>query len=202
MNTKTRAILVLFILIFLISIIAHRINVTHSSQETNTNSVDTKTELPNIYKNQPWELNTFVDEFGDNTNKKYISTHTEGIFSNSATSGSILYVEVFFTKTSTGIFLHEYNQTSPPIKLIGSGRIKLKNSNNEILIIPLTREWNTSGGLKIYDSDEGYSGYSTMLRKFIQKSVGEIKVVIIDKYSSSYKFSIDVTGFMNAYLLL
>jgi hypothetical protein len=35
---------------------------------------------------------------------------------------------------------------------------------------------------------------ATDLRKFIQKSIGEIIVVILDGYSSTYNFTIDATA--------
>ena len=44
--------------------------------------------------------------------------------------------------------------------------------------------------------------YYSNLRNFIKKSIGEIKVVINDKYSSVYRFTIDATGFTDEFNLL
>lgn len=149
-------------------------------------------------ENKPWKLNTFVDDFGDKTGKKFIETKTEGLFSNSATSGSPLYVKIILEKAAAGIFLYEYSADNPAVKFIGTGTIKLKNSIGETLTLTSTSEWNQRGGIALHN--DSYEGYPVAkLREFIKKSAGEIKVVIKDEYSSIYSFSIDVTGFTEEY---
>lgn len=157
------------------------------------------------YANRPWQLNSFVDDFGDAAKGKYIYTQVEGVFSNSATAGSYLYVEVLFSKNAAGIFLHEYKETNPAEKIIGTATIMLKNSKEEIFTVRTGHEWSNSGGIRVSDFNTVIGIYDydyTNLRKFIQKSVGEIKVVIKDEYSSSYKFTIDATGFASEFSLL
>lgn len=78
------------------------------------------------YRNRPWKLNYFVDDFSERTNKAYIETSVDGLFSNSAVSNQYLYAEIIFTKTSAGIFLHEYKRSSPAEKFIGSATIRMK----------------------------------------------------------------------------
>jgi hypothetical protein len=131
----------------------------------------------------------------------------DGTFSNSATAGDYLFAEVVFTKDAVGIFLHEYEKSAPMIGIIGEAKIMLKNSNNEVLKLTTENKWNDSGGISI--SDFHYEGIAalneydyTNLKKFIKKSTGEIKVVINDEYSSSYKFTIQTTGFTEEYSLL
>lgn len=73
-----------------------------------------------------------------------------------------------------------------------------------ILDINTASEWSQSGGIAIknyigtYFKQYDYS----KLRDFLKKSVGEIKVVIRDKYSSRYNFTIDATGFSRKFSLL
>ncbi|HLT71100.1 MAG TPA: hypothetical protein VKZ75_00545 [Cyclobacteriaceae bacterium] len=149
------------------------------------------------YLNRPWKLGAFVDQFGDPTDEKYVRTEVEGVFKNSATSGSNLFVEVLLDKTSAGIFLHEYSRTRPAEKLIGGAQIQMKNSANQKIVINTSGEWNQSGGIRIdnYIGEYVQNYDFSKFKSFIQKSKGQIKVVIFDDYSSVYSFSIDATGF-------
>jgi len=152
--------------------------------------------------NKVWMLGTFVDEFGESTNKKYIKTGVVGYFSNSATSSGYLFAEVLFHNKAAGIFLHEYEMTNPPAKFIGTARIKMKNSVGKELQIFTGSEWSQEGGLLIenFTAVEGAETYDfSNFRDFIKNSEGEIKVVIYDKYSSTYRFDLNVDGFSEAY---
>jgi len=62
-----------------------------------------------------WELNYFVDEFGDAANSGYITTShlVNGTFSNSATTNSILSVRFIITEYSVAIKLYEYGRNHP-----------------------------------------------------------------------------------------
>lgn len=147
--------------------------------------------------NRRWEIRTFVNEYGEKTEEKYIETKTDGTFSNSATSNSYLRTEIILTKKAAGIFLHEYKESSAPVKFIGSSRVKMKNNNNEEIEIFSGRSWNQTGGILIDNNNHtqgNESDYSKFLR-FLKKSNGEIKFVIYDKYSSVYRFSVDMGGF-------
>jgi len=145
------------------------------------------------YRNRPWKLNTFVDEFGDPTDIKYIRYTTTGKFSNSATSNEYLYVEIYIKNNAAGLFLHEYSSSRPAETFIGTGTMKLKNSAGAVLTIRMYDEWNQKGGMAIYRD------YYYNLIYFLKKSVGEIKAVVQDEYSSSYSFTIDATGFTAEY---
>ena len=67
-----------------------------------------------LSNNQKWEVSYLVDEFGDSTTKKYVTTtpSIQGKFSNSATNNSKLKVKFIITKTDEfyeiGIDLYEY----------------------------------------------------------------------------------------------
>jgi len=157
------------------------------------------------YLNRPWKLDSYNDEFGERTNQKFIKTRIDGHFSNSATSNEYLYVEVIVDKSAAGIFLHEYKKSNPALKIIGTARIKMRNSSGEELQIYSSSDWNQNGGILInnFTYVKGAENYDySKFRNFIKKSVGEIKVIIYDEYSSSYRFNIDATGFTKEFNLL
>src|SRR5690554_5110664 len=81
-------------------------------------SLDSSSTETRYKLNGLWDVNTFVDNFGDATNDKYISTNIVGKFSNSATANEILYVKIIMTKSSAGIFLHQYSADKPAQKFI------------------------------------------------------------------------------------
>ncbi|MBN1951130.1 MAG: hypothetical protein JW801_07995 [Bacteroidales bacterium] len=169
-------------------------NCTNNSlkKEDEKESDDSQTEV--------WEINEFVDAYGDPSGRNFVSTVGEGVFSNSATSNSYLFVDLFFTKTSAGILLHEYDMTSPAEKFIESAQIQMKNESGEEIVLNVSGEWNQSGGLKI-DNRIGtyYHGKFDKLKKFLESSDGVIKAVIFDDYSSIYKFVFIATGFTEKY---
>lgn len=155
--------------------------------------------------NRPWKAGYFTNEYGEQTKEKFIMTSVIGEFSNSATSNEFLLAEVLVKKTAAGIFLHEYNAQNPPQKFVGTARIKLKNSDGKELEIFSSSPWNQGGGILIsnFTLVEGAESYDfSGFRNFIKKSEGEIKVVIYDEYSSSYRFSIKSKGFVEEFELL
>jgi len=151
---------------------------------------------------KPWHIGTFVDNFGDPTKEKYVKTTADGYFSNSAVSDRYLFAEVLLKKNVAGIFLHEYDKNDPPVKLIGGFQIQMKNEAGQKIVINSSGEWNQKGGLKITnisDCNESYCLDFSNFRNFIKKSVGVVKVVIFDDYSSVYRFDIDANGFIEEF---
>lgn len=147
-----------------------------------------------------WTVGTFVDNFGDPTKDKFLTSKVEGTFSNSATTMSELYVEVLLTKKNGAIFLHEYALTRPAVKPISSMQIQMKNEAGKTQIVNSSGEWSQDGGLKIPNHiGDFYIGNYDKFRKFLLSSNGEIKVVIFDDYSSSYSFRINTKGLKDAY---
>ena len=140
-----------------------------------------------------WVLDSFINEFGEKGNEKYIQIEATGNFSNSATSGAYLKVEILLTKTAAGIFLHEYRDNTPSQKFIGSGKIRLKNEAGVDVTVYSYSSWNQKEGLLI-EGDE-----YNKLKKFLLNSKGIIKAVIYDDYSSVYSFSFESTGFSELY---
>lgn len=142
-----------------------------------------------------WEVSTFVDEYGEGTKDKYIHTNITGTFSNSATSNAYLFVTVLLKKDGAGIFLHEYDKNAQAEKIIGTARIKMKNSEEKEIEILTSSVWNQSGGISIHNASSYDGNDFSKFKRFIKKSKGEIKVIIYDEYSSSYRFNIDTNGF-------
>ncbi len=142
-----------------------------------------------------WESGSFVDNFGDPTDKRYIYTKSEGTFSNSAVSNEYLLVQVLVTGNSAGIFLYEHGN-KPPEKIIGTARIQMKNSIGNTITVLSVSEWNQEGGIKL--SNLGVASLSKFIN-FLKSATGEIKDVIYDEYSSSYLFIINAEGFIDSF---
>lgn len=144
-----------------------------------------------IRASSKWEISSFVDDFGEKTGDNFIWTHAEGTFSNSATKDSYLYAELLVTPNKAALYLHEYRKNNPAVKFIGGGVIAMKNSAGKTIHLRRLSDWNTSGGIKIRDV--------RTLREFLKESTGKIKAAVKDKYSSTYKFTIDTEGYKYMY---
>jgi hypothetical protein len=119
--------------------------------------------------------------------------HTEGVFSDSISSEFNLSVELLFTKTVSGIFLHKYESSNSPLTFKDGAKINLKNEFGGTLNFYTIYKWNQEGGLRV-------SGPACKnFRDYLKQSFGEVKVIIEDNYSSKYKFTINTTGFSEAY---
>lgn len=149
-----------------------------------------------------WRLENFKDEYGDPTNKKYVSTLIRGTFSNSVTADADLWVTLLVTKESAGILLHEYDLSRPAEKFSNVARIKLKNSTGKELQLSSGHSWNQRGGILIqnFTMVKGAESYDfSNFKNFLMKADGKIKCIIYDTYSSAYRFDIDVTGFQDVF---
>ena len=158
--------------------------------ESATTETVSKNEEAKTTDSEKWKSKELLDEFGEASGNKCAYLSTYGTFSNSATSGAHLFVELLFTKNKAGILLHEYNDDKPAAKFIGGGgKMKMKNSDGTNISISITGNWDKQGGLSVSGSD------FSKLKEFITKNNGEIKVVITDKSSSSYNFIINSNSF-------
>lgn len=144
----------------------------------------------------PWNIDSFVDDFGESGKEKYVKTSTEGTFSNSATSDSYLMVKLLLTRKNAALFLHEYRDNSPAQKFIGTGKIRLKAGDGPDLTVYSFSEWNQQGGLLI--DNENF----TKLKNYMLGNKGKMKTVVYDEYSSVYNFTIDLDTFEKKYLEL
>lgn len=95
---------------------------------------------------ESWVIDSYVDEFGDPSDEKFITTSHgfTGKFSNSATSNSILRVKFIIEKDSVKIILDEYDN-GVPIK----GRAAIRTSD---FIDNLLSSVGTAYDIKLKDS--------------------------------------------------
>ena len=96
-----------------------------------------------------WRIGSYVDEFGDRTNKKFLSyaDYFVGVFSNSATENSPLFVEFLVnSKNEINIILHEYQKNSP-VKEYDSVKyiVSIKTSKGKETLTG----WNSSDRIKL-----------------------------------------------------
>lgn len=154
-------------------------------------SVDSITNANNL---GIWSIGNYVDEFGEPTKESYITGRTQGTFSNSATEGSELNVDILIdSKSKISIQLYEYASNNPVKSGIsGSYRIKVKSSDNKTATLDA---YNGSDRLTLDKKD------SRILSSFLLKG-GKLSFYIIeisDYSSSNYKFDIyDTSGFDKA----
>lgn len=144
-----------------------------------------------------WNIQYFVDEFGDETNDGYVATRLTGRFSNSATDGSPLTIR-FIIKDSTDIAfkLYEYG-SSNPVKESGFNRVLVKDAEGVTYELYASNHSDrlSLSGYTYYDktgNKEIAPSHSIMLWRIFKKG-GSVKFrVIEDKYTTStYNFTIE-----------
>lgn len=79
-------------------------------------------EIPIIEQESQWELNYFIDEFGEKTNDGYILHTCDGEFSNSATTDSRLFVKIIVTPEQIRFDTFEYGSQ----KMKGEDRLEYR----------------------------------------------------------------------------
>lgn len=133
-----------------------------------------------------WKINCYVDEWGEKTTKRYISTELNGTFSNSATTNSDLMVLILIDKESIRIQLHEYGNNHP-IKDKGFLNFKAKDKDGNIYEF---KTYNAKDGNNTVVNME-YEFDDTIVRNLLLKG-GEIKFVGCSSGSvlDEYKFNI------------
>ena len=148
-----------------------------------------------------WELSYYVDEFNEKTSNAYIYTKEiiEGVFSNSATTDSRLYVTIAVDKEDISIFLYEY----------GSHQVKNYSSRSrqeyEILLKTEDGKKYEIRGLIYPGGDRVYIAEAfrdTVLSAL--KSGGKISFYLVesDYTISEYLFSVETTNFADKYAIL
>lgn len=188
---------VLFVLLIIVLMVS-----CTSMLPNNTKSEKNKDEYVTPYEymagikpigdNGAWLVKNYVDEFGNPTYNKYIATSTIGAFSNSATNGSELYVEILVNKNNVEIELLEYG--SYPISVIGSSAyINVKMSVfgetidvGEATFNKYTKRLTINNALPVF--------------KTLAENSKVRMLITIDDYSlSKYLFDIDTAGFEYTY---
>ena len=147
-----------------------------------------------------WTNRFYVDDFGDKTNKGFISQTVKGKFSNSATQNSRLRVEIYISNANVmenvpWFRLYEYDGGNP-IKGVYSRNgmsCRIKNQDNIISRLPITQN---------QGSDHFEISYIRKNIKMFEELIvneGTASFVCIDdnNKSSKYKFKFDFKGYNN-----
>lgn len=141
-------------------------------------------------KTTSWRLGTFVDEFGDRTNEKYVGGEFPGKMYNTATDGSRAKLEIFIKKNGKSfIRIYEYNST--PVSGYSSGTeysFKFRGDNG----IEKSFSW------KWYDNNEvvfGPKNTSAMRDLFTKCNSVKVRITNIDTPTTRYAFTIDCYKF-------
>lgn len=144
-----------------------------------------QTRLDSINNLGIWKIEYYVDEFGDHTNRGYITTEINGTFSNSATTNSPLRVKLAIDTSVVLINLYEY-AGNHPVKGEGYLQFTVKDSAGVIYNIETYND--DYGNNTVKDDSES----EKTIRSILSKG-GEIKFSgVANKYSSpsEYKFTI------------
>lgn len=151
-----------------------------------------------------WELKYYVDEFKQPTKNGYIEVNTStGTFSNSATTDSSLSARLVVDKEKVCIFLYEYGDmlVKNPYSQSQDYDITIKDKDGEKL---------TFHGIIYSGADRlcfwsfyAYEHTEEEAREMIAKG-GEVSFYIVEqeRQTTSYLFTVDCTGYNEAYKLL
>lgn len=157
-----------------------------------------------------WEILEYVDEFGDSTGEQFVGNvrNVHGTFSNSATTDSLL--EAFFRvdKKDISFILWEYGNypVKNPYSKAQDYNITIKTPAGEKVSVPGIMY---SGSQIIYIYD-GFSfaeiskkeNAKKVLKAFSENDSVTFLVKEEDRSTTSYKFTVDTTGFAEIYQLL
>lgn len=147
-----------------------------------------------------WEIDNYVDDWGDDTEDQYLRTIVKGTFSNSATTGSDLQADVFFDKDHFWFRLLEYSgDTTPTIYSTGHILIMLKIGDSKYdTTLPIAEAGsNNDIYLKHY-----YKLFTVLLNALKNEEPEiKIKIAILNDYASpqEFNFVISGTGFNKLY---
>lgn len=147
-----------------------------------------------------WEIDNYVDDWGDDTEDQYLRTIVKGTFSNSATTGSDLQADVFFDKDHFWFRLLEYSgDTTPTIYSTGHILIMLKIGDSKYdTTLPIAEAGsNNDIYLKNY-----YKLFPILLNALKNEEPEiKIKIAILNDYASpqEFNFIISGTGFNKLY---
>lgn len=143
-----------------------------------------------------WELDQFVDEFGDKVGEQYCALpYVNGVFSNTATSGSNMFAKLLITKDRIMFKLLEYDDN--PVVGNDYFTILIKDSEGEktVLIGKQSGEY-----IAVSDnSGEFYTSNDYLKFKSLLEKGGEMQFVLIGKYKETYKFTLNIEGYVDIF---
>ena len=140
-----------------------------------------------------WEIDNYVDDWGDDTEDQYLRTIVKGTFSNSATTGSDLQADVFFDKDHFWFRLLEYSgDTTPTIYSTGHILIMLKIGDSKYdTTLPIAEAGSNND---IYLKDY-YKLYPILLNALKNEEPEiKIKIAILNDYASPQEFNFVISG--------
>lgn len=145
-----------------------------------------------------WTKGSYVDEFKEETGEYFAANidYIEGTFSNSATNGSKLYVQVIADKEDVAFMLYEY------------GRNQVKNANSRYndkynITMKDSAGRKTSltgtiycGGDRLFIDDQ----YTTKVLEAL-KGTGSVSfyIVMSDRTTTTYLFTVECSNFSKIY---
>ncbi len=139
-----------------------------------------------------WETRTYVDEFGRSTGEEYVCLveRAKGKFSNTATTNSLLTVQIFADKKEVCIFLRQYGSQDVRTSYSTDYRVKMLKDNGEVM---------TFNGCMYSDRIRFYSSDSEKILDALQS--GKTLSFYIEKRNSAttYRFDIDCSNFSEEY---
>lgn len=141
-----------------------------------------------------WDLKAYKDEFGEESDEKYLTLRGGGTFSNSATTGSEMSAILFIDKDGDFSFrLIEYS--SSIVKSDDSYSYHIKDSEGEVYDMKLYNSY-SSGQMYSFKSED----VATMSRILNKGGVITVSVKELNAYGTpdTYLFKMDVTGFNKA----
>ena len=160
--------------------------------------------LEEMNKTGDWEYGNYVDEFGDKTNKGFLSLTTLGTFSNSATENSPLRVKMFISdgsleKNNPWFRLYEYNGRNPIKGVFSSNprKCRIKKEDGETYMLYLLQ---SQGADHMEINDHRLYKDEISSLKYSIRNGESLKFSCIDnsEYSScSYRFNLDFQYFEN-----
>ena len=146
-----------------------------------------------------WTIRTYVDDFGDITDTKYMTTvkQVKGTFSNSATTNSCLLAAVHVLKNGygrnevlIGFRLHEYCRDHPVKNFYENGtayRVRVKTNSGEV--------HDFRGRMRTTQLDLSPSESLELHRLFRKHRSLRFVIVEDENQLSSYNFEVDATGY-------
>ena len=147
-----------------------------------------------------WKLKHYVDEFGDETDDKYINYVGIGTFSNTATTDSLLKVSIL-VDTNSGIAIKLYEYGDNVVQNSYSSRRKYTVS----VKTPSGDKKTFEGYMRSSSGDRIFMSDNSLLFQFKNVSPTNIDnkmkfhIVDNDRPTTYYDFEVDLLGFSEAY---
>lgn len=157
---------------------------------------DTSSKLESSKDKSKWELDYYVDEFGDKTNEKYVKSTVIGSFSNTATDDSLLVVYMMIDSNYIAFKLYEYGDNLVKNSYSNSVSYAISTKNNDGEKKSFSGEMRAESGDRVIINTYSNDRFIGML-----KNSEKIKFVVIneDRPSSVYNFELDCTGLDECY---